>query len=316
MQKLRTVLFRDGRPGHEKQSLGVAGALRQIVDLDVTEILLGPVSASKRALQWLHYYIAPHRLFKEQITADLVLGTGSLTHLHLLACKKITGARAVVCMQPSSLLINKFDLCLVPFHDRAKNRDNVFETVGPPNVSKNSQNKDPDRALILIGGENRLTGKWDTSDILNMLERLIAKHPEKRWTISTSPRTRGNLEKEIGLLLKGYDTVDYLPFANTGSGWVDQQYDINQMVWVTADSMSMIYEALSAGCRVGILPVTWKKTENKFRYSVDYLQSKNKVVSFDRYMADAWRWDENCVLKEADRCAREIIKRWWPKNLQ
>ena len=316
MQKLRTVLFRDGRPGHEKQSLGVAAALRQYVDLEMTEFLLEPVSGAKKAINWMKYCVAPHRLFHREIKADLILGTGSSTHMHLLACKKITGAKAVVCMKPSLLLIAQFDLCFVPFHDRVSARENVYETLGPPNISRISENKDPGSALILIGGENRLTGEWNSREIVSRIKTLVEKEPGTEWTISTSPRTPCFIEKDIGILSRKYNNIDYMPFEKTIPGWVDRQYDRNLMVWVTADSMSMIYEALSAGCRVGVLPVTWRKPENKFSYSIEYLESKNMVVSFDRYTADSFKWDGNGVLKEADRCAREILKRWWPKNLQ
>ena len=316
MSKLRTVLFRDGRPGHEKQSFGIISALRQYADLEVSEITVKPAALPRRMLYWLLFYLAPHRLSSKDMKADLLLGTGSSTHLHLLALKKIIGAKAVVCMKPSTLLVDHFDLCFVPFHDRMNPRENIFETIGPPNLSRISQSKDRGRALILVGGENRLTEKWDSAEMVKRIKSLVKKNDERQWTISTSPRTPQYLEEDIGRVFNGYKNVDYLPFKETRPGWVDQQYERNLTVWVTADSMSMVYEALSAGCRVGILPVSWKKQNNKFSYSIEYLESKNKVVTFDRYMTDAWQWKEGEILEEADKCAREIMRRWWPNDLR
>ncbi len=59
---------------------------------------------------------------------------------------------------------------------------------------------------------------------------------------------------------------------------MEEQYDKNKVVWVTADSISMIYEALTAGCRVGIFPMQWRKEKGKFKRNEDLLLEKKLVT--------------------------------------
>ena len=104
---------------------------------------------------------------------------------------------------------------------------------------------------------------------------------------------------------------------NTPSGWVEEQYGLNRIVWVTADSVSMVYEALTAGCSVGILPVEWLHQENKFNKSLNFLSEKKMIVNFDAWQQGASMPRlKDKQLNESLRCAREILRRWWPDRLQ
>ena len=109
--------------------------------------------------------------------------------------------------------------------------------------------------------------------------------------------------------------VSFVPFRESEPGWLEKQYRTHASVWVTADSISMIYEALSSGCRVGVLPVQWKKADNKFQRSLNYLLEHKLIVSFDHYIQGAAMPENVEPLNEADRCAKELLRRWWPKNL-
>ena len=85
---------------------------------------------------------------------------------------------------------------------------------------------------------------------------------------------------------------------------------------MTADSISMVYEALTAGCSVGILPVEWLQRDNKFQQSLDILHEKKMIVYFDEWQTNARMTIPSAEpLKEATRCASEILRRWWPDRL-
>jgi hypothetical protein len=104
-------------------------------------------------------------------------------------------------------------------------------------------------------------------------------------------------------------------FADTGPGWIEERYAECLKVWVTADSMSMVYEALSAGCRVGLLPVRWTAEKNKFRRSAEYLIENGLAVPLSAWPAGGeGERPEREPLNEAKRCAEEIVKRWLPIN--
>lgn len=104
-------------------------------------------------------------------------------------------------------------------------------------------------------------------------------------------------------------------FEETPPGWVEEHYASSRVVWVTADSISMVYEALSAGCCVGILPVEWKKEKNKFKTSGDYLLENGLAVPFASWKQGKAKFtSKSDPLNEAKRCAEEIVNRWYQKS--
>ena len=318
MQPLQVTLFSDGRPGHEKQSLGIVSALQTYLEVKVTKITLpsrGVVDEIRSHLLFLFQGTAQSSLPDPQNT-DLLIGTGSRTHVPMLSAGSKSRARVVTCMTPASHLRAKFDLCCVPFHDRVKAADNIFFTVGPPNISTGTANHDLTRTLVLIGGRDESSHRWDEERIVTDLNSLISSSEQTSWLISSSPRTPESTEELIKKEISGRPEVIFVPFSETDPGWVEEMYRTHGSVWITADSMSMVYEALSAGCRVGILPVSWRRKNNKFQRSLDYLLKEKLIIMLSQYLQGTNEWLHHEPLNEADRCAREILRRWWPKSLQ
>lgn len=315
MQTLKLVIFKDGRPGHEKQTEGLAAALADHAKLDVTAFEVPHQSFFYEVKSYINFFLRRIPSACKGYRPDLIIGTGSRTHIAVLTCKRESGGKAVICMAPNRLLRSFFDLCFVPIHDRLPVAENVFATVGPPNTGRNRAEHHEDKGLILIGGIDLKSHFWDEDSIIENIEELIARTDIKSWIISSSPRTPPETEIKLAKLASQNSHVSFCSYFNTGKGWVDQQYNENKTVWITADSISMVYEALSAGCRVGILPVKWKSNSSKFRFSERYLIEKKRVISFSDWRGGRTRWTDDSSFNEADRCAREIIKRWWPENL-
>lgn len=306
-------MFLDGRPGHEKQSRGILAALKRVRAVEVTEIQVQPPSPGRYVLDlWRLFFLGDGGCRYDLPPADLLLGTGSRTHLALLACKKKYGIPAVTCMAPDVLLRNRFDLCFVPQHDGIPAGANIFLTIGPPNLSTAHWDKDMLHGLILIGGVDTGSHFWDSDRIQSYIERIVQKEPNIHWTISSSPRTPAETIDQLEAYASCSPNCSFFDFHNTPAGWVEKQYAKSGVVWVTADSMSMVYEALSAGCRVGVLPVRWKTDKNKFQRSCSYLLENKLVISFSMWDEENTRWrDEVVPLNEAERCAAEIVRRWF-----
>lgn len=313
MKKLKLTLFRDGRPGHEKQSLGIIEALRYYVDIEVSDLEIKSPSPTTQVVSLLSYLLHLDTCSYELNDTDLIIGTGSKTHIPILSAARKYHAKAVTCMTPMGYLINRFDLCCVPLHDKVKDTDNIFRTVGPPNIATSSGRHDSNRGLILIGGVDEGSHVWNNKRLIGDISTLIAE--DRQWTISTSPRTPEDTETLINELIGQRDNVTFLPFSATPSGWVEEQYQRNESVWITGDSISMVYEALSAGCSVGILPVQWKKSDNKFKRSLDYLAERDLIILLEEFHPGHTRISSHEPLNEADRCAKEILQRWWPTSL-
>jgi len=316
---LRVVSFWDGRPGHEKQTRGILAALGDLTAIEETPQKVRPLSKPGRVLQTLAYLAgagarpAPKAA---ETGADLIIGTGSATHVPMLLFKKAClQARAVTCMTPDFPFRAQMDLCFVPRHDRPRPQRNIFETVGPPGNVRFAGEHDPRRGLILMGGLDPKSHYWDSDMLLARIKTVLQREPDCRWVISSSPRTPPETIAKLADFAAAAG-VQFFRSQETPAGWIEEQYRVSATVWVSADSVSMVYEALAAGCRVGVLPVRWRRQDNKFQKSLDFLETNHYVSVYEKWLADGYAAPPSVRLDEAGRCARELLRRWWPERLR
>lgn len=314
--QLCVAAFLDGRPGHEKQTMGIIKNLHSFFEMEVREVQVGQSSFLKRLVHHAGFCL-PLPLGSGLVLdgVDLLIGTGSSCHPVMAYCRKKFQIPAVICMAPDFFYRNAFDLCFVPVHDAPDEKKNIFATMGAPNCSVNNHRHDKKRGLIVLGGEDR-SHYWDSQEITQMVTELVTRDSGVRWTVSSSPRTPDETVVQMVALDNDFDNVSFFDFRDTGRGWIEEQYDLSEYVWVTSDSVSMIYEALSAGCKVGLLPVNWRRVSNKFKKNEDLLLQKHLVVSYREWLQNDISWLEELEMNEAFRCAQQIVKTWWPKNLQ
>ncbi len=314
-RKLRVVALLDGRPGHVKQTQGILQALQELVGVDIREMAVFP-QPFWGVLKQLFFLACPGKGLVHPLVegADLLLGTGSRTHLPLLLYKKSYGIPAITCMSPSPIIRRKFDLCFVPEHDGLEESGNILHTVGAPNCSRNKGRHQDNLGLILLGGIDRKSHIWDSAAIAAMIGDIVAKENSMQWTISSSPRTPVDTVCLMRQLAAAHAHVRFFAYQETQPGWIEDQYNKNSMVWVTTDSISMIYEALTGGCKVGVIPLTWCKKNSKFKRNENLLLQKGLVRSFSSWQQGQATWRENIQLNEAQRCAKRIMQIWPSKN--
>lgn len=325
MKPLSIKAYFDGRLGHEKQTLGILLALAELTS---TEVVQKRVSTSRASFcrNWAAYLLSSLRqpaagIFPSSV--DLIIGTGTHTHIPMLLEKNSqrkgseSRVRLVTCMSPDPQLVKGFDLCCIPIHDDPPARENIFTTLGPPSTVKFTTGHQPDRGLILVGGLDKKSHIWNSRTVIQQIQTIIARGSHLHWTISSSPRTPEDTCKILEEMAAAIQQATFFRSSDTPAGWVEAEYGINSIVWVTADSISMVYEALTAGCAVGILPMEWRKQQNKFRKSLNILNQKGMIVDYHEWQAGAPMPSVSAEpFNEAARCAREILKRWWPKRLQ
>jgi mitochondrial fission protein ELM1 len=315
---LRIVALLDGRPGHEKQTMGIIHALQQICLVEIVPIKVGHFSLLGEILQTCRLFLPgstgsdPDRRVDR---ADLLIGTGSRTHLPMLLYKKKYAIPAVTCMMPPRYLQHRFDLCFVPEHDGMPEQGNIMLTIGAPNRSINKRTHQVGCGLILLGGVDPKSHRWDSRQIVAMVEKIVSTDTGKHWTISSSPRTPQDTVVLLNELLQKYDNIQFFDYRETPAGWIEKQYDLNSAVWVTADSISMIYEAISAGCRVGLIPMQWLHKTGKFSRNEHLLIDKKLVTPFTAWQQGGMNRGDIKELNEAQRCAERIVQKWWPENL-
>lgn len=312
---MNITVFLDGSPGHEKQSLAILQRLKESRDVTVQEIQLQKTSFLDKIGGFLRLLLLPEGGCRHEIdSAHLLLGTGTTTHIPMLSCKKKYSLPAVVCMAPDFYLRRKFDLCFVPRHDGLAEDSNIFLTDGPPVLEPVGLHEDAHCGLILIGGIDSSSHYWDSSQLLQYIEKITSTEHEMRWKISSSPRTPEETSSQLAKFAGRYENVEFFNYRDTPKGWIEEQYAEASVVWVTVDSMSMVYEALTAGCRVGLLPLRWKKSSNKFKKSMEHLVSRHLVVRYHDWERGAGEWNSGQTFNEAKRCADEIIARWFQKS--
>ena len=315
---LRIIAIFDGRPGHEKQTLGIIDALKKFVPVDITLVHVERASVLKSICQTIRLFLPVSGASHPDLAqTDLLIGTGTQTHLPLLLLKKRRSIPVCTCMNPAVYLRKRFDLCFVPAHDGTGEVDNnIFNTFGAPNNCTNIGQHKEDCGLILLGGEDPKSHKWENTAIVRQVQGITESADDKRWTISSSPRTPSVTIEKIKELSAAQSHVTFFDYRDTKPGWIEAQYNKNAEVWVTSDSISMVYEALTAGCKVGIIPMQWRSQNSKFKRNEDVLLKEKLVISYTSLGQTNATWDKSTELNEAQRCAEQIIKRWWPKNLQ
>ena len=100
-----------------------------------------------------------------------------------------------------------------------------------------------------------------------------------------------------------------MPFADTPPGWLADRFAEASRIWVTEDSVSMVYEALSSGAAVGVLPVPRIKIGRVVR-GLDELLSKRLATSFDAWRSGVELQRPVETFNEAKRVSQEILGRF------
>lgn len=236
----------DGKPGHENQTLGLVRALQQRARVESYDI---PVERIARPL--LGWLMGRFEAGNDLPDPQLILGAGHATHLPMLAARRARGGRAVVLMKPS-LPLWLFDCCVIPEHDAPPKRDNVIATRGVLNAIQPHPELEKDRMLILLGGLSKRHG-WDNDRILRQVRQLLAASGSDLIVVSDSRRTPAGLLEQLNAL--GESRLECHSHRDTPIGWVAEQLSRSHTAWVSEDSVSMVYEALTAGCRVGLIGV-------------------------------------------------------------
>ena len=238
---------------------------------------------------------------------DLIIGAGHRTHLPMLRARRARGGRIVVLMRPS-LPLSWFDLCLVPAHDRITAGDNVWLTRGALNSIIRSETKDPRSGVILIGGPSKHY-LWDEPELLAQIGRVATRLPAVQWRMTDSARTPAATRRALTQLR--YQNLIHTPVSETPPGWVTDRLADAAYVWVTADSMSMLYEALTAGAAVGLLDVPARQGGRLVK-AIAQLATEGLVVRYQDWQAGADLRRPADAPNEAVRAARHILDRLIP----
>lgn len=289
----------DGKPGHMQQSLGLVRALQarvpcEVLDFDVASQPVGLLDVFLRRFPGGFMKRRPH----------LIIGAGHATHFGLIAARRVTGAFTVVLMKPS-LPQFLFDLVVVPEHDEVPPGPHVITTRGVLNPMRPGVKK-AGSVLVLLGGESKHAG-WDDAAVLQQIEIVSASVPDaSRLVIADSRRTPDSLSR---VLFERYGSR-YQAWDACPPGWLAETLAVTESVWVTEDSVSMVYEALTSGCRVGLFKLPAASGESRVMRGVERLVSDGVVTRFSDWHSGQHPLEMPPAFNEAERVAALLLKRY------
>ncbi|ENU45510.1 mitochondrial fission ELM1 family protein [Acinetobacter nosocomialis] len=294
---MHIVYVSDGKAGHRSQALGLFQAMqRQQANATFEEVSINdlPIISLIKAL-----FSSKNSLLQQ--APDFIFGVGSHTHFRVWLLGKIfKKAKTVILMKPN-LPIAWFDYAVIPEHDGILSNERVIVTRGALNPIRNENRHQAGRILIALGGSSK-RHQWNHEKVLLSVQKIVECNSNSEIILTTSRRT------PVGFIdiLKQQSFAKCLqifPVEQTPQGWIFEEMQKAEAVWVTEDSVSMIYEALTAGCRVGVIAMDRLK-QDRITNSVDILLEKKLIAN----VFDINLLPEGQVLQEADRVVYQLTK--------
>jgi len=198
--------------------------------------------------------------------ADIVISCGSsLAGINHFIARE-NRARSVVIMRPAFLGLRRFDLAIIPRHDRPPKRKNVAVTEGALNLIDAGYLKEQAEKLtqapgfsrqasglnigVLIGGDAK-NFHLDPGVVKTVISQIksFAQEESAALLVTTSRRSGPEIEALVKSELGNYAACKFLVIAgeNNPEFSVGGILGLSDIVVVSPESISMVSEAASSG---------------------------------------------------------------------
>jgi mitochondrial fission protein ELM1 len=296
--------FSDGRPGHDNQSLGLIEALARCLPVEAHT-----VSVPGQFVTWRELIDGRYTAGARLPDPWLLVGAGRRTHLPLLAARRARRGRAVVIMRPA-LPPTLYDLCIIPDHDRPAPAPNILVSRGSLNRAQRLTGQERAQGMILVGGPSK-HHRWRDEAVAAQIARVIRCSSPHEWVLATSRRTpAGFVERLQNQGIHTNAKLSFMPWQGEDSGLrVAAQLGRTLCAWVTEDSVSMVYEALTAGVPTGLLEVP-ARGRSRVVEGIRRLTAAGQATGFKDWLAGKPLQAPGEDYDEANRSARWICERW------
>ena len=294
-------MITDQKPGHRNQLRGLGDRLTTRFAPQIHWI-----EAQRYSASWWQAIFGRAPVI-DQPTPDIIIAAGSQTQKLLLACRKRHDAMTVVLMRPA-LPFAKPDLSIIPAHDNPPDRPDVLITRGVLNAIKpQEQPVEAQNGLILIGGPSEHY-EWDGEAILGQVSTLADEYRDWHWTVTSSRRTPAALLEQLTDIQR--NNVTFHHHEKTGPNWLIDTLAETRTTWVSPDSVSMVYEALTAGTSTGLLDLKARHDSRVVR-GLESLKADGLVTEWrDRAQLMQAEPSHAPKLWEADRAAEWVIRKF------
>ena len=266
--------FMDGRTGHHKQIEGLVQGLEQYVDLDRISINVTNDQSNPGEHSW------GISVMRQLPKPNLLVGAGHASHLPIILARLLRGGKSVVLMRPT-VPCSWFDMVLIPEHDRSGSLASVVFTRGVLCPTRTATKK-KQSGLILLGGTSRHF-KWPLHAITDHVDGILRASPQVNWAVCDSRRTP---ETTLSLIHSRFGLPVYRHHEESITFLAERLAEATY-VWVSADSVSMLHEAVASGARVGVLMLPPNETAGKVLRGIEQLARRNQIgLSSDGYVLD------------------------------
>lgn len=285
----KCLILSDGKPGHANQSLALVHYLGY--PFETVKVLF-----RNRLLKLLSYLLDRIGIYLPALLRwdppdgpfRAIVSTGSETYYAGKIMARRLNVPAVAIMLPRGYRLD-FHLIIAQDYDNPPRRKNIVTLpvnlcrVEPRGVFRPQGGGT--HVGLAVGGPNRVYG-YDRGWFRGLLDEIFSLFPESRIVVTTSRRTPPDIEQEI----------DRRPFAEKFLYSRDPANPIPdflascEYVFITADSTSMISEAVTFGkANIEIIHPPAKKDPGKFSHMVDRLTELGCVHRFDGRLGRANR---------------------------
>ncbi|MEW6008706.1 MAG: ELM1/GtrOC1 family putative glycosyltransferase [Candidatus Omnitrophota bacterium] len=305
----KILILNDTKAGHLRQSQAVANELCEIlkmkgfiadveiIDIEFNSHFTNITLALLVKFFWnkfAHWYLKSclkkdcyNKLLS--ICPDFVISAGnSLAGLNILISKE-NQAKSIVAMKPSLFSLKKFDLAIIPRHDRVRAAKNIVRVDVSPNlideayleknslsVSKKFNIDTAEKRLkigLLIGGDTKYL-KLTKELVRDVCDKIltIAKENNAQILVSSSRRTNREIEQVLKEKFTNQSNCPLLIIANEKNfpEAVGGILGLCQIVVVSGDSISMVCEAVSSGKEIIVFKLPGRESlkHNRFLASL------------------------------------------------
>lgn len=298
---LRLWFLADQKPGHTSQLQGLAQRLSVHAEVDIRWVDAEAVHSTWQ--DWL-FKRWPEPDFLSP--PDIVIGAGSASHGLILLARRVFGCMAAVLMRPAIPLF-LYDAAIVPRHDRPPTRDNILITQGVMNtVQPRPAGVQATEHTMLIGGISKHYA-WSSEQIIAQIKQIVSAHPNVIWTLTNSRRTPDDFAQQ--LIAEALPQIRFVPHTDTPRGWLASQLTQSIEAWVTPDSVSMVYEAITSGAATGLFSME-PLQQGRILAGLEIIKAKGLCTPFERWLNTQELRPPAEPLWEAERGATWLLARY------
>ncbi len=278
----RLLILSDGKPGHVNQAIAFARILGCEYEVVPVSFNFSGAKALSYILdrcgfywRWLFNVRPTHKNYAAVVSAGSATYYANRTLARQLSCP------AIAIMFPRGYRL-RFDLIVAQKHDHPPKLENVIPL--PVNLSYSSpvgivMPQEGEQYLGLIIGGDSSHGILSAERLKSQIDQILKQFPEHKVWLTTSRRTSLAVEEMLSDYVYDFSVF----YSQRQINPIPDFLEYCDIVFITADSSSMISEAVANGyAAVEILPTSTSfAPTGKFKDMLDPLIDEGYVHLFD-----------------------------------